>query len=70
MGLLNQWSLWISVHKLSVIYCFKNSNKQGKIQEAKAARVTVLEFIATVGAKKTTEKLVLIGKDSSAETTL
>jgi hypothetical protein len=48
----------------------KNSSKQGKIEEAKAARVTVPEFIASVGAKKTTEKLVLIGKDSSAQTTL
>jgi ABC-type methionine transport system permease subunit len=48
----------------------KNSNKQGKIQEAKAAGVTVLEFIATVGVKETTENLVLIGKDSSPETTL
>lgn len=48
----------------------KDSNKQGKIEEAEATRVTVPEFVASVRAKKTTEKLVLIGKNSSAETAL
>jgi hypothetical protein len=48
----------------------KDSNKQGKIEEAEATRVTVPEFVASLRARKTTEKLVLIGKNSSAQTAL